>query len=108
MMTNLSLLLVDNDRIKFIDDICSVFDAMVDVHEGNVRASVTTARVLPNAQVESIKKAIAQMTGKGVLMETSVDPALLGGVVTRIGGTVYDGSVRTQLETLRGSILEEV
>lgn len=108
MMTNLSLLLIDNARLKYIDDICSVLGAMVDVHEGNIRAAVTTSRPLPDLQVQGIKKAIETMTGKNVLMETSVDPTLLGGVVTRIGGTVYDGSVQTQLETLRGSILEEV
>ena len=81
---------------------------LVDQHAGNVRAHVTTAKPLKDSQVAVIKSAIAQMTGKNVLLETAVDADIVGGVVTRIGNTMYDGSVRTQLETIRDSILEEV
>ncbi len=108
MMLNLTLLLIDKDRIALVQDIADVFDAMVDEHDGNVRATVTSARSLNPTQVGEIKTAIAKMTGKNVLLETSVDEALLGGVVTRVGGKVFDGSVRTQLQTLKDSILQDV
>lgn len=108
MVRNFMMLLLDNDRFDYIGGIADELDDMVDVHAGNVRASVTTATPLQAAQVAVIKDAIAKLTGKNVLLETDVDPALVGGIVTRVGGTVYDGSVRTQLETLRDSILDEV
>lgn len=108
MTVNLALLLLDNGRVQFVADIADEFDTRVDEQDGNVRAHVTTAKTLPMAQVAGIKNAIRKMTGKNVLLESVVDPTLLGGAVTRIGGTVYDGSLRTQLDNLRGTILEEV
>jgi F-type H+-transporting ATPase subunit delta len=108
MIRNFSLLLLDNDRFDHIEGIAAELDDFVDVHSGNVRAHVTTASALKDSQVATIKGAIAKLTGKNVLLETSVDPAIMGGVVTRVGSTLYDGSVRTQLDTLRESILDEV
>lgn len=105
---NFALLLLDNDRFDHVTGIADELDQLVDTHAGNVRAQVTTAQPLKDSQVAVIKGAIAKLTGKNVLLETSVDPEILGGVVTRVGNTLYDGSVRTQLETLRESILKEV
>lgn len=107
-ITNLSFILLDNDRFDHVEGIADAFDAMLDQHAGNVRAEVTTAQPMKDSQVATIKGAIAKLTGKNVLLETRVDPEILGGVVTRIGSTVYDGSVSTQLETIRESILDEV
>lgn len=108
MMVNLALLLVDKDRMKYVGDIADEFDRQVDLHDGNVRATVTTATKLELAQIERIKSALVAMTGKQVILTTEVDPLLIGGVTTRIGDKVLDGSVRTQLSTLRQTILEEV
>jgi F-type H+-transporting ATPase subunit delta len=105
---NLAFLLLDNDRFDYVDGIAAEFEEMLDAHAGNVRAYVTTAQPLKDSQIATIKGAIARLTGKNVLLETDVDPEILGGVVTRIGSTLYDGSVRTQLETIRESILDEV
>ena len=108
MMVNLALLLVDKDRMKYVGDIADELDRLVDLHDGNVRATVTTATKLEQTQIESIKAALIAMTGKQVILSTEVDPLLIGGVMTRIGDKVLDGSVRTQLNTLRQTILEEV
>ncbi len=108
MMVNLALLLVDKDRIQNVAEISEEFQLLVDVHEGNVRATVTSARTLGLGQIEQIKQALAQVTGKKVIVTTAVDASLLGGVVTRVGDTVYDGSVKTQLNRIRESILAEV
>jgi len=108
MMINLALLLVDKDRMKYVGDIADELDRLVDLHDGNVRATVSTATKLELSQIESIKKALTAMTGKQVILTTEVDPLLIGGVTTRIGDRVLDGSVRTQLNTLRQTILEEV
>jgi len=101
-------LLVDKDRMKYVGDIADELDRQVDLHDGNVRATVTTATKLELAQIERIKSALVAMTGKQVILTTEVDPLLIGGVTTRIGDKVLDGSVRTQLSTLRQTILEEV
>lgn len=107
-MKNFALLVMDNGRFDHIGGIADEFDALVDEHAGNIRASVTTAQPLKDSQVAVLKGAIAKLTGKNVLLETAVDPQILGGVVTRVGNTLYDGSVRTQLETMKESILKEV
>ena len=108
MTINLTLLLIDKDRIRLVQDIASELDELVDAHDGNVRANVASALPLDDAQVASIKAAITKMTGKNVLLKTEVDSNLLGGVVTTVAGTVFDGSVRTQLQSLRDSILQDV
>ena len=100
MMINLALLLVDKDRMKYVGDIADELDRLVDLHDGNVRATVSTATKLESAQIESIKSALTAMTGKKVILTTEIDPLLIGGVTTRIGDTILDGSVRTQLNTL--------
>jgi len=66
-----------------------------------VRAEVTTAAPLTADRAAQVQKQLADITGRTVDMTTSVDPSIIGGVVTRIGGTVYDGSIATQLEKLR-------
>ena len=69
-----------------------------------VRASVTAAVALPADRVTALEASLGTLTGRKVLMTTATDPALLGGVVTRIGSTVYDGSVKRQLEKMRERI----
>ncbi len=105
---NFMMLLLDNDRVDHLGAIAQELDELVDVHAGNVRAHVTTASPLKDSQIAVIKGAIAKLTGKNVLLETAIDPDIVGGVVTRVGSTLYDGSVRTQLKTIRDSILDEV
>lgn len=108
MTINLALLLIDKTRIQAVSDIANELDSLIDAHDGNVRATVTTATRLDFTQTERIKQALAAMTGKKVILSSAVDPEIIGGVVTRIGDTILDGSVRTQLNTLRHSILKEV
>lgn len=108
MVTNFALLLLDNDRFAYIAHIADTVDEMVDRHLGNVRAKVTTAWPMKDSQIAVLQGALARLTGKNVLLEADVDDALLGGIVTKVGSTVFDGSVRTQLASIREAILEEV
>ena len=62
-----------------------------------VRPTLTSAMPLDDRQVEEIKEALAKSTGKKVVLTVEVDPSLIGGVVTKIGDKVFDGSVKTQL-----------
>jgi F-type H+-transporting ATPase subunit delta len=66
-----------------------------------VRAEVTTAAPLTPERVTQIEQKLAALTGRKVNMSTSVDPGIIGGIVTRIGSTVYDGSIATQLAKLK-------
>lgn len=108
MITNFALLLLDNDRFRIVPTIARVFGKLVDETSGNVRARVTSAVELDATQKNNIRAALGEITGKNVLLETDVDESLLGGAVTRIGSMVYDGSVKSQIERLRESILAEV
>ncbi|QDG50782.1 ATP synthase F1 subunit delta [Persicimonas caeni] len=108
MITNFALLLLDNDRFRLVPTIARTFGERVDEKAGNIRAKVTSAVDLNEAQKSNIRKALGEITGKNVLLETDVDESLLGGAVTRIGSMVYDGSIRSQIERLRESILAEV
>lgn len=108
IVKNFCLLLLDNDRFRVLPHIAETFGRLVDDRSGNVRATVTSASELDEDQVNRIKKALSDVTGKNVIVERKVDEALLGGVVARVGSRVYDGSVRTQIESLRESILREV
>ncbi len=108
LLLNFALLLMDKDRFRQIPAIAEEVSRLVDVQKGNIRADVTSASALSMIQQSELKKALMAMTGKNVLLETQVDPDLIGGAVTRVGGVVYDGSVRTQLQKMREAILKEV
>jgi F-type H+-transporting ATPase subunit delta len=71
-----------------------------------VRAEVTTAAPLTADRAAQLQQQLADITGRTVDMTTSVNPSIIGGVVTRIGGTVYDGSIATQLAKLRQTLAE--
>ncbi len=105
MMVNFLFILLDNDRVRHVPEILAAFHDRLDDQQNRVRAEITSAVALEGSEKEALRKAIAEMTGKDVEMTTDVDESLIGGAVTRIGGTVYDGSVRTQLEQLKDNIL---
>jgi len=81
--------------------------ALVDEHAGRVRATVTSARPLDPMLETRLKTALERSSGKTVIFEKREDPSIMGGLVTQLGDTVYDGSVRTQLQQLREELLSE-
>jgi F-type H+-transporting ATPase subunit delta len=99
------LLLLDRRRLTAVPHIARAFREMADLHRGRVRAHVTSAQPLGAAELERVRQSLARRTGKQVIIEASVDPALIGGIVARVGGLVLDGSLRTQLDTLRARLL---
>jgi F-type H+-transporting ATPase subunit delta len=102
---NFSLLLLDRERVQVLPAIARELRIMVDEKVGRVRATVTSARPLPAEQVAQIQATLEKATGKKVALEKAEDPSLIGGVVAKLGDTVYDGSVRSQLERMREQIL---
>ena len=97
----LLLLMADRDRLAVVPDLLDVYRARLMEHQQVVRAEVTTAAPLAPDRAAQLQKKLADITGRKVEMTTSVDPTIIGGVVTRIGSTVYDGSLATQLARLK-------
>lgn len=109
MIRNFTLLLLDNERLRHIEDIASEYQRLADAHAGRVRARITSAHPLEAAQIARLKKELGKLTGADeVEIDTEVDEALIGGVVARVGGIVLDGSVRHQLESLRSTVLQDL
>ena len=104
---NFALLLLDRGRIGALPAIAREHRALVDAAVGRVRVSVTTAAPLDLASEARLKAALEKRTGKIVLLEKHEDPAILGGAVTQIGDVVYDGSLRTQLASLKHELETE-
>jgi F-type H+-transporting ATPase subunit delta len=73
-----------------------------------VRAEITSAEPLAPQRVQTIERSLQKVTGRSVSMTSNVDPALIGGLVAHVGGTVYDGSVATQLVKMRKKLAESV
>lgn len=101
-VSNFLLLLLERGRIGFLSAIVSSYGAYADEISGIVRPTIYSAMPLDTDKVEGIKAALAESTGKKVVLSVEVDPELIGGVVTKIGDMVYDGSIKTQLNQLEG------
>jgi F-type H+-transporting ATPase subunit delta len=97
----LLLMLADRDRLALVPDLVAVYAERLMAHRQIVRAEVTTAVPLPPASAEQLQQRLAGLTGRRVTMTTKVDPSLIGGAVARVGSTVYDGSIATQLEKIK-------
>ena len=95
------LLLADRDRLLLLPDLAEAYRSRLMDHQQVVRAVVTTAVELPADRVAALQQGIAAATGRQVQLDVRVDPAIVGGAVTRIGSTVYDGSITTQLANLQ-------
>jgi F-type H+-transporting ATPase subunit delta len=103
-MTTFISFLFDKGRIGFLGDINDFFQKFADELKGVARASLVSATELSSDTVEKIQSALSKRTGKDILLEVEQDPELIGGIVTRIGDLVLDGSVRTQLLNMRESL----
>lgn len=106
MSRNLLKLTNDKGRLPLIASIARAYRDLADARAGRVRVRVATAEPLTPQIETEVRMALERLTGKDVLLETSVDPTLLGGMVARVGSTVYDSSLRTRLQTLKRRLLE--
>ena len=98
-------ILVRKRRQMLIPTISSEYDKLLDIHEGRVHANVTVARETSAEDESRIAEQLSRVVGKTVVPHLNVNPAIIGGVVVKIGDTVMDGSVRRRLARLRGQIL---
>lgn len=103
-VSNLLMLLLERGRLSVLPLIAQSYSSMADELSGVVRPTLTSGLPLEAAQIEEIRSALATSTGKKVELKVEVDPALIGGVVTKIGDKVFDGSVRTQLARIQDTL----
>jgi F-type H+-transporting ATPase subunit delta len=102
---NFLYVVIDHRRVHDISSIVEAFEVLLDEHLGFVRADVSSAKPLSDAQRGSLEAQLSRMAGKKAKLKFQTDPALVAGVVARIGSKVYDGSVRGQLERLRAKLI---
>ena len=101
IVAKLLVLLADRDRLGLLKDIAGVYHDLLADRQNVVRAEVTSAEPLADDRLQAIEKRLAAVTGKRVAMTTKVDKDIIGGVVARVGSTVYDASIATQLKKIR-------
>ena len=92
-------------RIDFLPDIERAFNLLLQEKLGRIEANVTTASELPKDTVKKLVDAISSYSGKEIEVNVTIDPSIIGGIVTRIGSTVIDGSIQTYLNQIRQSII---
>jgi F-type H+-transporting ATPase subunit delta len=98
------LLLFDKGRIGFLNDISRFYQKLADQLKGVGRASLVSATELSSETIEKIRNTLSEKTGKDIILEVEQDPGIIGGIITRIGDLVLDGSIKTQLLNMRESL----
>jgi F-type H+-transporting ATPase subunit delta len=92
--------LLRNQRLAQLEDIAERFGHVLDERGGVVSANVTTARPLPENMKNTVREALAAATGRTVRVSFTTDETIIGGLVARIGSTIYDGSVQNRLDRM--------
>lgn len=100
--------LVQHHALHLLGTIATGYRDRLNKKQGVVRATVTTATALPADKAQALTARLSELTGRQVTLQTHVDPAIIGGVVTQIDSTVYDGSVTRQLARMRQKLVENV
>ena len=107
VIRNFLFVVADNQRTHLLPEILETFDAVIRQRLGMAEAEITSAAELTAAQKNSLQQTLERLTGKKIQAKYSLDPALLGGAVVRIGDTIYDGSVKSRLNQMRARLSAE-
>jgi F-type H+-transporting ATPase subunit delta len=105
LIRNFIFVIIDHRRIALLPQIREAFDLEMDQRQGFERGNVTSTETLTPAQSAALEAELSRLSGKRIKLSFAVDPELLGGALARIGSTVYDGSVRGQLESMRRQLM---
>ncbi len=100
VVNNFIRLLLDKERLSFIGDIVEIYNSLLDEAKGRVRAKIVSASPLTKAEVNKIVKGLTVAVGKEIVADVDIDPEIIGGIVAHVGGLVFDGSIKTQLENI--------
>ena len=106
LVGNLIKVAATNRRLFVVPDVITAFRRLVAKHRGEVSAEVTSAEPLSAKHVAALKEALKASLGKDVALETKVDPALIGGLIVKVGSRMLDGSLRTKLNSLKLAMKE--
>jgi len=106
VVAKLILLLADRDRLALLPDVATAYRERLMDHHKVIRGEVTTAVPIAPEKVRALEQGLGQATGRRVVLDSRVDPSIIGGVITRIGSTVYDGSITTQLQRMKEALTE--
>ncbi|MGD9017153.1 MAG: ATP synthase F1 subunit delta [Desulfobacterales bacterium] len=98
------LLLFDKGRFPFLEQISAFYKELADELKGIARATLVSATELSSDAVDKIRATLSNRTGKDIILDVQQDPELIGGIVTKIGDLVLDGSIRTQLLNMRETL----
>jgi F-type H+-transporting ATPase subunit delta len=104
---NFVAVLIDHGRIREIEQIARQFQTELNHRLGIVEAEVTSARPLAEAETQELLAQVERVTGKRVSAQYKIDPSLIGGAAIRVGSTVYDGSLRGQLQKIKEQLSGE-
>ncbi len=102
---NLALLIVQRELVEIMPNIATELEGLVLAYRNQAIAEVTTATKMDAVQDAQVKQALELTTGKQIIMHTRIDPAILGGVVARVGDQVIDSSIRNRLHVLQQQLL---
>ena len=108
VVSKLLIMLAERDRFVLLHDLLDTFRERLMDHQHVVRAQVTTAEPIAAERARTIEESLARATGRRVVMSTAVDPSIIGGLVAKVGSTVFDGSVTNQLQRLKQRLEESV
>jgi F-type H+-transporting ATPase subunit delta len=106
LVSTFVLFVMDKRRLALLPEISRLFHRLADERLGRAQADVTVATPLAADQEKTLKQDLEKLSGKTVTLHVKVNPAILGGAITRVGSTVWDGSLRNQLNQIRESILK--
>lgn len=101
---NLLKLLAAKDRINILDETVLSFETISDEKNNVLRGTVTSSQKLTDAEKEEIESVISKFTGNQLLLEYNEDPALVGGVLAKVGSYTFDGTIETQLTKLKEQV----
>jgi F-type H+-transporting ATPase subunit delta len=107
IIRNFLFVVIDNRRTHLLPQILETFERVLRQRQGVAEAEVASAGEMTESQKAGLLRTLERLTGKKIEAKYSLEPALLGGAVVRIGDTIYDGSVRKQLNQLRVRLASE-
>jgi F-type H+-transporting ATPase subunit delta len=107
IIRNFINVVIDHGRIAILTEIREAFELALDARLGFARAEVTSTEALDEQRSAGLEAELSRLTGKRMRLHFAVDPELLGGVTARIGSTLYDGSLRGQLQQMRRELTEQ-
>ena len=107
IVRNFLFVVADNQRTHLLPEILRSFEDVIRQRQGVAEAEVTSAAELTAPQKTQLQQTLERLTGRKIQAKYSLDPALLGGALVRIGDTIYDGSVRNRLNQMRARLAAE-